>query len=54
MTVKELYEMAKEKHMEDAQLVLDYACNDCWYNYCEIINKNEINFTESVIISIEA
>ena len=54
MTVKELYEMAKEAHMEDAHLVLVYTCSDCWYDYCEIINKNEINFTESVNISIEA
>ena len=32
MTIKELYELAKEKNMEDYMLAIHYECNDDYYS----------------------
>lgn len=32
MTIKELYELAKEKNIEDYTLAIHYECNDDYYS----------------------
>ena len=54
MTVRDLYEMAKARGLENAPLTLDYQCNDDWYSYCDDVHKEEIIFTgDEVRIAIE-
>lgn len=33
MTIKELYEKAKENGAEDYHIMVDRQCSDEWYNY---------------------
>lgn len=54
MTIKELYELAKSKGMEDRQLRLSYNCPNDWYDLdnCPIDNEDIIfhdQFTEIYI-----
>lgn len=35
MTIKELYELAKEKNMEDYTLAIHYECSDDYYSICD-------------------
>ena len=44
MTVKELYEMAKAKGLENAPLTIDYQCDDDWYNYSGNIHEGDVLF----------
>lgn len=55
MTVKDLYEMAKAKGMENAHLTLDYQCDDDWYDYCNDINESDVLFlgNDEICITIE-
>lgn len=32
MTIKELYELAKSKDMEKAEIVISHECSDDWYS----------------------
>lgn len=54
MTIKDLYEKAKEKGMENAELTLDYQCSDEWYSYCNDIHEGDILFLgNEICIAIE-
>lgn len=44
MTVKDLYEMAKAKGLENAPLTLDYQCSDGWYSYCDDVHEKDVLF----------
>ena len=44
MTVKDLYEMAKAKGLENAPLTLDYQCSDGWYSYCDDVHEEDVLF----------
>lgn len=55
MTVKDLYEWAKARGVENAQLTIDYQCNDDWYNYRDDVHKEDVLFLshDEVCITIE-
>lgn len=54
LTIRKLYEMAKERGEEDAQIFLDYKCDDDWYNFDEKIHKENIEFRScKIIINID-
>ena len=53
MTIKQLYEMAKIAEKEDAPIILDYICGDCWYDYSGDISKSDVTFSDKgIIISV--
>ena len=44
MTVRDLYEMAKAKGLENAPLTIDYQCSDDWYSYSDVVHREEVQF----------
>lgn len=40
MTIKDLYEKAKSNGMENAEIIITYACNDDYYSLFEEEIKN--------------
>jgi hypothetical protein len=50
MTIKELYELAVEFGYENASVVINYECNDSWYDYYETVKEKEVDFDEYHII----
>jgi hypothetical protein len=52
LTVKELKKML-EKFDENATVILDYACEDCWYDYygsdINVISDNDNNCILEVV-----
>lgn len=60
MTIRDLYEMAKAKGLENAPLTLDYQCSDDWYSYCDDVHVEDVlfmgddgHYAKEVCISIE-
>jgi hypothetical protein len=56
MTIKDLYEKAKTKGMEHAQIVINYECDDDWYSVCQTVHMNDIEFKhkdQEIFINIE-
>ena len=60
MTVRDLYEKAKAKGLENAPLTIDYQCNDDWYSYCDDVHEEEVlfmgddgHYAKEVCIAIE-
>lgn len=50
VTIKDLYEKAKEKGLENAKIRICYTCNDDWYNYSDALHENDICFGDNVVI----
>lgn len=50
MTIKELYEWAKDKHIENNLLVISYACADDWYSFnCNGIDKEDLTINKDMV-----
>ena len=54
MTIKNLYEWAKAKGIENNLLVISYACDDDWYSFdCQGIEQSQLSiFRDMVNIQI--
>lgn len=55
MTVKELYDYAVKTGNKNAPIIINYNCNDDWYNYCEELHKEEVGLSHKnnlIIITI--
>ena len=54
MTIRELFNWAKERNALDKEITINYTCNDDWYNYCEDLGEgNLIEDANEVIIDID-
>ena len=53
MNVKELYDYAVKTGRKNAQIIINYECNDNWYDYNDPIQKSEVELCgDKVIIHI--
>ena len=54
ITIRELYEKAKERGLLDSPITLSYYCNDSWYDINDReINMSEIDFDKGINIVLE-
>lgn len=51
LTVKDLKKWL-EKCDDNAEVIIDYECSDCWYDYYGTINDVEIDEDKSIILKI--
>lgn len=53
MTIKQLYDFAVKTGHDNVPIILNYNCNDDWYNYREPIEKNDIELHgDKIMITI--
>ena len=55
MTIKEIYEYAKARGLEDTPLEIEYTCNDDWYDFNGDTDDNNVNIDEigdAIVLSI--
>jgi len=50
MTVKQLYEWALKCGYENSPIIIDYVCNDDWYNYYDLLTKDNITIQDDKIV----
>lgn len=55
MTVKELYDYAVRTGNKNAPIIINYRCNDGWYDYYGELKKEEVEQSRKnkLIITIE-
>lgn len=49
MTIKKLYEYAKENGYENAPVIVSYICSDDWYSCHDEIEKENVEFADNTI-----
>ena len=53
MTIKQLYDFSVKTGHDNVPIILNYNCNDDWYNYREPIEKNDIELHgDKIMITI--
>lgn len=51
MTVKQLYEWAKKRNLTNAKIVINYVCDDDWYNlYDRELSHKDLMPEEDVVM----
>lgn len=54
MTVAELYQWAHERKLENVSIIIDYICHDDYYNYYNLLSKDDLTVQNGkVIIQLE-
>lgn len=43
MTVKEFYDYATKRGFENAEILISYECDDCWYSFDEKLDEGNID-----------
>ena len=54
MTIAQLYLWACERKLENAPVIIDYICNDDYYNYYNPLSKNDLTVQNGkVVVQVE-
>ncbi len=54
MTIAELYKWACERRLEKSPVIIDYICNDDYYNYRNPLSKKYLTVQNGkVVIQVE-
>lgn len=56
MTIREIFEYAKSKGLEDTPLEIEYTCNDDWYNFNGDTNNPNVSVDkigDAIVLSID-
>ena len=50
MTITELYQWASERKLENASVIIDYICNDDYYNYYNLLSKDDLTVQDGKVV----